>query len=239
MTRIHLENIKMKPFHQPRFQTKDFLFESHERYVLIGPSGAGKSSLLKMLALLEPADVGRIHINDQLISCNHADLSVRRQIVYVAQQEFMISGTVLDNLLIGVRIRKGNKQHYTQKATQLLKDLGLEGYENKNPNHLSGGEWQRVAIARALILSPKILLLDEPTSNLDPFHVKKIEETVQAYCTENQALLVMATHNLSQAKRMATKVLFIYEGKILTSGDTNELLSNPKSEQLRFFLEWS
>lgn len=239
MTSIHLKNIKMMPLNQPRFQTENFLFEDCERYVLIGPSGAGKSSLLKILALLEAQDEGEIRIHNQLVSCNHADLSIRRQIVYVAQQEFMISGTVLDNILIGVRFRKGDKVFYTEKAISLLKDLGLEGYENKDANHLSGGEWQRVAIARALILSPKILLLDEPTSNLDPFHVKKIEETVKKYCETNHALLVMATHNLSQAYRMATKILFIYEGKIRVFGDKEQLLSEPEDEKLKTFLEWS
>ena len=222
---------------------------------IIGPNGAGKTTIFNLISGIYPLDSGTMYLDDQEFTGKEQYQIALMGIARTFQNIRLFKGlnclenvmTALDsrsktNLLDVAFLSKRKareEKEGRERAMEELKWVGLEKVAREKPENLSYGHQRRLEIARALVQQPKILLLDEPTSNLDPFHVKKIEETVQAYCTENQALLVMATHNLSQAKRMATKVLFIYEGKILTSGDTNELLSNPKSEQLRFFLEWS
>lgn len=209
-----------------------------KRYVIIGPSGAGKSTLLKCIATLQPYSSGEINIfNEKMEKKNKQYL--RKKMVYVAQHEVMFHGTVEDNVGLGLKFRKYSKYDRQLKIRGVLKLLGLEGYENRNVESLSGGEIQRAALARSLVLEPELLLLDEPTANLDPFNVQLMERAITKYCEDKGATLLLATHNINQAKRIGQHVIFIVNGKVGEFGYLPKQLENPETKELIDFLEWA
>lgn len=209
-----------------------------KRYVIIGPSGAGKSTLLKCIATLQPYSSGEVCIfNEKMEKKNKRYL--RNKMVYVAQHEVMFRGTVEDNVGLGLKFRKYSKNKRQLKIGEVLTLLGLEGYEKRNVESLSGGEIQRVALARALVFEPELLLLDEPTANLDPLNVQLMERAITQYCEEKGGTLMMATHNINQAKRIGQHVIFIAKGKVVEFGHVPYHLENPETEELFDFLEWA
>ena len=142
---------------------------------IIGPTGCGKTTLLRIIDLIEKPSSGKIYFDGVDVSKTQKDeLKYRRKIGMVFQKPVVFKGTVLENIQYGLKVRNCEKESYNDKIIGLLKSLGLEGYEDRNASTLSGGETQRIALARALIIEPEILLLDEPTANLDPLSTDKI-----------------------------------------------------------------
>jgi tungstate transport system ATP-binding protein len=207
------------------------------RQVIFGPSGAGKSTLLKCIATLQPFSSGEVMLFDKKLDKKNLH-SLRNRMVYVAQHEVLFNGDVGYNVGLGLSFRKIKKEERQTQIRQVLKLVGLEGYEKRNVESLSGGEIQRVALARALVLKPELLLLDEPTANLDPFNVQLMERAILHYCENHGATLILATHNMNQAKRMGQQGIFIVKGKPTETGTIPALIDNPSSHELREFLEW-
>lgn len=211
----------------------EFEIESGEVLAVLGPSGAGKSTLLRLLNFLEIPSEGKVVFEGQTAG---GDLSIeeRRRVTMVFQHPVLLRRSVAANLRFGAALR-GEKLS-EQVLHQWLSKLGLEHLENQSAAKLSGGEAQRVALARALLTSPDVLLLDEPTANLDPYNVGLIESIVQEDNRSRQTTVVIATHNIFQARRLADRTALLLNGKLVEVGETEPFFSNPEREETAAFI---
>ena len=211
-----------------------------EVVALIGSSGAGKSTFLRSLNYLEAPDSGRIKIEDFEVDFEHISqdqiLTLRRKLAMVFQQ-FNLFGrkTALENVKEGLIVVKGlSDQEATKIAREELAKVGLSDRENHYPRHLSGGQKQRVALARALAMKPEVLLLDAPTSALDPELVGEVEKSI-ANAAKSGQTMVLVSHDMSFVAQVADKVLFLDKGRIIESGTPEEIMQHPKEERTKEF----
>jgi tungstate transport system ATP-binding protein len=198
---------------------------------LLGINGAGKTTLLRILAGLEKQDKGSMLLNGQKIEGKE----LRQIASLVFQRTAMFSRSVYDNLAYGLKIRGKKDAEIREDIAQALQAVGLRNFEKRKAKRTSGGEQQRIALARAFLLNPKILLLDEPTANLDPNSATIIERAVMGRI-KAEGIVILSTHNLSQAKRMANEVVHLYGGRIVEVGGSEDFFSNPESEISRRFI---
>jgi tungstate transport system ATP-binding protein len=199
--------------------------------VLIGVNGAGKTTLLRIIAGLEEPDKGTILFNDKSITAKE----LRQIATLVFQRTAMFSRSVYDNLAYGLEIREKKEHEIREKITQALNTVGLRNFEKRKAKKLSGGEQQRIALARAFLLEPTILLLDEPTANLDPNSATIMERAIMAR-RKKDSIIIMATHNLSQAKRLGDEIIHIYNGKVIEKANPEAFFGNPQNEVTRKFI---
>jgi tungstate transport system ATP-binding protein len=193
-----------------------------EILALLGPNGSGKTTLLKILAsIFRPTD-GEIHFDGAKVTDQNVE-KMRMESTLVFQKTILFSGTVYDNITYGLRMRRVPKKEIDEKVAQVLKLVKLEGFEKRSARKLSGGEQQRVALARALVLNTRLLLLDEPTANLDPKNAGIIEEAIATANRELKTTIVMATHNMFQAKSLPHRIALISDGKIGEVGPPTEI----------------
>ena len=203
---------------------------------IIGPTGCGKTTLLRIIDLIEKPSSGKIYFDGVDVSKTPKDeLKHRRKIGMVFQKPVVFKGTVLENIQYGLKVRNREKESYNDKIIGLLKSLGLEGYEDRNASTLSGGETQRIALARALIIEPEILLLDEPTANLDPLSTDKIEAMIEDIRKKKETTIVMATHNLIQGQRLCDEIAIINK-RIFQIGKPEEIFRQPKNSFVADFV---
>lgn len=206
--------------------------------VIIGASGSGKSTLMRCINLLEELSDGQILLENEDISCYGIDLdSVRGKIGSVFQAFNLFPHlTVLENITLAPRlVLKQSKEDARSAALTLLRRFGLEDKADAYPNLLSGGQQQRVAILRAIATQPKILLLDEVTSALDPVLIAEVLSLI-AELKRDGITMIISTHEMGFAKRIADKVIFLSEGRICESGTASEIFENPQSDELKRFL---
>jgi len=201
----------------------NFRVEHGEVFAVIGPNGAGKTTLLRILDLLDMPTGGTIYFNGVAVDYEKNLLALRRRITIVFQQTVLFNTSVFNNVSYGMKIRGENKRNITKKVKEMLQLVHLEGFERKNALALSGGEAQRVALAQALIVEPELLLLDEPTANLDPKNASIIEEALSWINKEQKTTLIMTTHNMAQAQNLADKVALLFNGKITKIGSAKEV----------------
>jgi tungstate transport system ATP-binding protein len=199
--------------------------------VLIGVNGAGKTTLLRIIAGLEKQDRGSILFNGK----NVTDKELRQIATLVFQRTAMFSRSVYDNLAFGLKIRGKSDLEIKEKITEALHNVGLKNFEKRRAKKISGGEQQRIALARAVLLETKILLLDEPTANLDPNSAIIIERAIMSR-RHQDTIIIMATHNLSQAKRMGDEIVHVHEGRLIEVASPREFFENPRSEITRKFI---
>jgi len=193
-----------------------------EIFALLGPNGSGKSTLLKILAFLEKPSKGEVYFGGKKVTDKNM-LQMRMESTMVFQKTILFSSTVYDNVVYGLKIRKMPKIKADKEVSRALRLARLEGFEKRYAKKLSGGEQQRVALARALVLNTKILLLDEPTANLDPKNASIIEEVIAEANRELKTTIVMATHNMFQAKNLPHRIALINDGKISEVGTPPEI----------------
>jgi polar amino acid transport system ATP-binding protein len=210
----------------------------HEVVCLIGASGSGKSTLLRCLNLLEHVDGGSIEIDGQVITNGKVDVNVLRRKIGIVFQAYNLFPhmTVLQNVTLApVKTgRVGSRQAHGE-AMELLNRIGLADKADEFPDRLSGGQQQRVAIVRALAMGPKLMLLDEITSALDPQLVAEVLQLVRELA-EVGMTMILATHEMSFAREVADKVCFLDAGVILEEGPPAEIFSNPQEPRTRQFL---
>lgn len=205
---------------------------------IIGPSGAGKSTLLRIINRLEQPTKGSVVFSGCDVWCEQGkSLEIQRKMTMVFQKPTLLDRSVYDNVAIGLVARKENKKVTEEKVMTALKTVGMQDFRHHKAKNLSGGESQRVAFARAMVLDPEVLLLDEPTANLDPANVRMLEDYIQTMNEEKNTTFIMVTHNLFQAKRVATHVAFLYEGNFVEWGSTPAIFESPKQTQTQDFLE--
>lgn len=229
--RLQLEDIEKNYRSLKALDDVSFGVEGGRIIVLVGVNGAGKTTLLRIIAGLEKQDKGNILFNDESIG----DSELRQVATLVFQRTAMFSRSVYDNMAFGLRIRGKSESEVKEKVTGALHDVGLKDFEKRKAKRTSGGEQQRVALARGFLLEPRILLLDEPTANLDPHSATIIENAILKR-KNREKIIIMATHNLNQAKRLGDEIIQIHAGKIIEKASTNEFFENPKSEITRKFI---
>ena len=196
--------------------------ETGKIYAVVGPNGAGKTTLLNVLAGLDEPTDGMVFFQGQVIDCkSNLITDIRRHITMVMQDPMLFHTTVEKNIAYGLRVRSMDKKARNEKVIESLKMVGLSGFEKRKAYQLSAGETRRVALARALVLNPKVLLLDEPTANIDRQNAEVIEKLIQRIKSEQQTVIVMTTHDLSQAYRLADKIISLLFGRVVESSPEN------------------
>ena len=211
----------------------------HQVVCLIGPSGCGKSTLLRCINGLEQIQDGEIKLGGDRVSGPGVDLNKLRQQVGIVFQSFNLFPhmSVLENVTLApTKVLGQSSDQAEAKAMVLLKRIGLEAKALDYPDRLSGGQQQRVAIVRALAMEPKLMLLDEITSALDPELVSEVLNIVRDLATQGMTML-LATHEMGFAREVASKVCFLFEGVVHEEGPPEQIFGNPKQERTRAFLK--
>ncbi|KAB2370432.1 ectoine/hydroxyectoine ABC transporter ATP-binding protein EhuA [Actinomadura montaniterrae] len=228
----------------------DFAVEPGERVTLIGPSGSGKTTILRLLMTLEKLDDGLIWIGDDTlwhmdkggrrVPANQKHLHEMRKQVGMVFQQFNLfpNMNVLRNLTEGpVRVLGTSKDEAVERARGLLDMVGLSDKENAHPSQLSGGQQQRVAIARALAMQPRVLLLDEVTSALDPELVVGVQDLLRDIARESDLTMLCVTHEMTFAKDISNRVLMFDQGQIVEEGPPDQIFGEPAEQRTRDFLQ--
>ena len=206
-----------------------------EIFALVGPSGAGKSTLLRLLNFLEAPTNGSIRFRDAEFSASRTmPLKLSRRVTTVFQRPVLLNRSVSANVSYGLQLR--GQRDSGQQVKAVLEQVGLGNLARQQARTLSGGEAQRVALARAMILQPDVLLLDEPTANLDPYNVGLIEDIVHSLNREQSTTIVLVTHNVFQAKRLAHRVALLLEGQVVEIGDVETFFQSPRDLRTAAFV---
>ncbi|MBN6352089.1 amino acid ABC transporter ATP-binding protein [Providencia alcalifaciens] len=209
-----------------------------EVVVVCGPSGSGKSTLIKTVNGLEPIQQGEIFVNDIQVNSKKTDLAKLRSKVGMVFQHFELFPhlSIIENLTLAqVKVLNRDKKAAEAKGLKLLERVGLTSHANKFPAQLSGGQQQRVAIARALCMDPIAMLFDEPTSALDPEMINEVLDVMVELAHEGMTMMVV-THEMGFAKKVANRVIFMDEGKIVEDSKKEDFFANPQSERAKDFL---
>lgn len=218
-------------------QGVDLRVEAEEVCALVGPSGAGKTTLLRCISFLLPPDAGNVYYDEREAPDEPAGrLALRRRIVMVAQNPLLFRGTVFYNVSYGLCTRGVVDPELTERTTAALTAVGLAERADARASRLSAGEAQRVAFARAIVIRPELLLLDEFTANLDPANVAHLEHGIDAYHRDTAATILIVTHNLFQARRVATRAALLLSGGIIEASDVDAFFDHPTDERTRAFV---
>jgi tungstate transport system ATP-binding protein len=222
-----------------------------EVVTVVGPSGTGKTTLIRLFALFGPPDTGRITADgdDVWRLSDDRRLAVRRRVAMAFQEPSLFNAPVAENVTYGLRVRRswpervrarlarlGQGGSLPATAEEALETVGLEGKTDQNALSLSGGEAQRVAFARALAVEPEYLLLDEPTSNLDPRNTAVLEGAIERARERGVGVLV-ATHDMHQAERVSDRVAFVLEGELVECLETERFFESPRDPRTRQFID--
>lgn len=237
---IYLKDIKKSFNQQPVLKGINLKIGKGEVVTILGPSGSGKTTLLRCLNFLEKPDEGIVQVGDIQVKSKATKreiLSLRRQSAMVFQHYNLFAHkTVLENVMEGLIVtKKYKKADAIRESKLLLEKVGLGDKHSYFPSQLSGGQQQRVGIARALALNPEVILFDEPTSALDPELVGEVLSVIKAIAQEG-ITMVIVTHEMSFAKEISDRVLFMDGGVIVEEGAPLEIFNAPKEDRTRQFL---
>lgn len=214
-TLFSLLNVELCLGNRFKLDIPQLILQPKNIYIFVGPNGAGKSTLLRLLALLSKPTQGEIWFKGENLSrCSNYQLSVfRLQLTLVEQSPYLFRGTVYYNLAYGLQIRGVCGTEQEQRISNALKTFGLSGFEQRNAQGLSGGEAQRVALARALVIEPDVLILDEPTANIDQKSLADIEAGISSL-PQQGVTVIMTTHDSDQPRRLEGTVIPICAGRL-------------------------
>ena len=229
-----LENLKKIYKERKVLDVSRLTVKQGEILALVGPSGAGKSTLLRILGFLEKPTSGQLYFHNRLCGSEWPQMAQRRKVTMLFQDPHLLRRTVYDNVEYGLKIRGNNDSG--DRVQDIIEQLGLSELTAAQARTLSGGEAQRVALARSLVIEPEILLLDEPTSNLDPYNISLIEKMISRVNREQQMTIVIVTHNVFQAKRLADRVGLLMDSKLVEVTRTAEFFDNPSQPQTAAFV---
>lgn len=207
-----------------------------DRIVIIGPSGSGKSTFLRCLNWLEIPTEGEIIFEGKSLNKTNK-MALRKKIGMIFQSFNLFANlTVIENLTLApIKTKLLDKVAAEELAMKYLKKISLTDKKDTYPDNLSGGQKQRVAIIRSLMMNPDILLVDEPTSSLDSEMIKEVLNLLKEVADDNMTMIIVS-HELDFAKEIATKILFMDQGRVVESGLPKEIFNNPKTERLKEFL---
>ena len=237
MSLIEIKDVKKSFGNNQVLKGINFEINKGDVVCLIGPSGSGKSTLLRCINLLEDFESGTINVLGQDIK-KIKDINNHRKKVGMVFQQFNLFNNlnVLENCVLAqTKVLGVKKKQAIEIALHELEKVGLKEFANAYPNTLSGGQKQRVAIARALCMKPEILLFDEPTSALDPEMVGEVLNVMKNLAKENMTMVVV-THEMSFAKEVSDKIVFMDAGVIIEEGKPEDIFNNPKNDRTKKFL---
>lgn len=209
-----------------------------EVVVVCGPSGSGKSTLIKCVNGLEPVNHGRIVVDGEEITAKGTDLTALRARIGMVFQHFELYPhmKVRDNLCLAQeKVLKRSRDEAVSRAKMFLERVGMSEHIDKHPSQLSGGQQQRIAIARSLVMDPIVMLFDEPTSALDPEMITEVLDVMVELAQEGMTMMVV-THEMGFAKKVANRVIFMDEGTIVEDRTTEEFFNAPESDRAKDFL---
>ena len=209
-----------------------------EIFALIGPSGAGKTTFLRILNLFEKPTNGRFEFDGQTANGTLLEKNrIRQRMSLLFQTPAVFDLSVFDNVAYGLKVRGFDKSTILKKVEDALEIVGISGMETQNALTLSGGEAQRMAFARAIVYDPEVLLLDEPTANLDPANVAMIEQLIKRIKDERGTTIVIATHNIPQVRRIADRVGVLLDGELIEVNSVKGIFTAPEDERSGAFLK--
>lgn len=221
----------------------DFQADTGEVIAIIGPSGMGKSTFLRCINYIERPEKGIIEIDNVKVDaekCTEKEIKQLRLKTSMVFQNYNLfkNKTVLDNVMLPMTsVQKLEEDEAKKNALQYIDQVGLMDKINEYPSRLSGGQQQRVGIARAMAVNPKLILLDEPTSSLDPELVLGILEILKNLANEHKRTMIIVTHEMRFARDIADRIVFIDDGKIKEEGTPEVLFTDPQNERTKKFLE--
>ncbi len=231
----HLDGVHMA--YGGRTVLADLALDVHQGEILalVGPSGAGKSTLLRLLNFLEAPTAGSIVYRGARFGGDHTPpLALQREVTTVFQRPILLNRRVDANVAYGLRLR--GRGDVAARVKSALEEVGLAALATQKARTLSGGEAQRVALARALVIEPRVLLLDEPTANLDPYNVGLIEEIVRRLNATHGTTVVLVTHNVFQAHRLAHRVGLLLDARLIELAEAQAFFEAPNDPRTRAFV---
>lgn len=230
--KIIIENLKKVYDGKTVLDIEQFEIKRGSLCGIIGPNGAGKSTLIKLIAGLEKASCG-----DVFYGKKPKNMPPYEIMTLVFQKPYLLRTTVFNNIAYPLQIRNYPRNEIESRTNRLLKDIGLYEFRNQKAWKLSGGETQKVALARALSFKPKLLLLDEFTSNVDPLSMAVIEKMIKKINAEEKTTVITITHNLQQAKRLCSDIMMMHNGKVIEANEANKLLYECENKRTKAFVE--
>jgi iron(III) transport system ATP-binding protein len=242
MSQVKFVGIK-KEYTTGVFAVEDFnlTINDGEFVSFLGPSGCGKTTTLRMIAGLEKNTHGKIYLGDDLVSDpeNKLFLPPEKRYVGMVFQSYAVwpHMNVYDNVAYPLKIQKRPKAEINERVIEMLRVVELNGLEKRMPNQLSGGQQQRVALARGLVMQPKVLLLDEPLSNLDAKLREKMRKDIREIQQKLKLTVVYVTHDQIEANTMSDRIVIMKSGKILQVGTPKEIKANPANDFVRDFIQ--
>ena len=231
---VKFENITKKFNETVAVDNVSCIFEAGTLTTLLGPSGCGKTTSLRIIAGLERATSGKILVDNEDVTILPA---TERDVSMVFQSYALFPNmSVIENVSYGLKMINVNKEEYTEKALETLKLVNLDGYENRMPSELSGGQQQRVAVARAIVLKPKVLLFDEPLSNLDAKLRRQVREDIREIQQKLGVTTIYVTHDQEEALAISDKVIVMNKAVIAQQGSPKDLYNFPKNKFVANFI---
>ncbi len=233
--RLVIDNVSKLYADTVALKNCSLIFEHRTFNAIVGPNGSGKSTLLKIASLLESPDSGAVkYIDNNNEQINYQIL--RKKIAVVLAGNTLFNDNVYNNVAFGLRIRKLKRSFIKKRVHKILEDLQLIDKMYSHVRSLSTGEAQRVMLARALVLEPDYLFLDEPTASLDPVNTEIIESVLKEFRNKNGSTIVMITHNMFQARRLADRIIFIYRGSIVEDTGADNFFDSPQNPLVKAFI---
>lgn len=231
-----IKKIKKSYYNRTILDINSLAIEKGLIHALIGPNGAGKSTFLRLLALLDRPSEGTIKFfGSDYSQLLREKLKWQRRMTMVLQKPVLFNQSVFNNVAYSLRVRGVPRKERKRLVEETLEWVGLSALARQNALTLSGGEAQRVALARAIIFRPDVLFLDEPTANLDPSNVIVIENLIKKINQDFGTTIVLVTHNLFQARRLAHKTIVLMEGGVVETGETEKVFSQPQDNKTQSF----
>lgn len=212
-----VENLTFGYLNKNVLDIKTLHIEKGKIYALLGPNGSGKTTLFKILNGLIKVKKGNLLFEEKPF---HRDnyKHIRSKTIYIHQNPYLLTGTVFDNVAYGLKLQKKSPAEIKEKVFSMLDRLGLQGFEKKSSNQLSTGEIQRVALARGAVLEPEVLLLDEPTANVDMESIGFIEKLITRQTGGKEKTVIFSSHNSFFTNKMSDRVIQLQKGKIESIG---------------------
>jgi len=237
MSFLSVQNLKKSYAGVDVLDIEELEIEKSRITAIIGTNGAGKSTLLYIIDGLVRPDAGKVIYNGVEHSASSTyDIETARTKAHVFQKPLMFNSSVFENIAYGLQVRGLTKSEISLKVLEAAEWTDLTSLLRRKAVTLSGGEASRVSLARALVLKPNLIMMDEPTANLDPRNVLMIEELIARINNEFGITILLVTHNMFQAKRLATSAVLLLDGKIIEQGSTQGLFENPEKEETKNFI---
>ena len=234
---LELENIVQRKNGQQILSDVDLSISRGAFFVLMGPTGCGKTTLLRLAGLIDKPFSGRMKYRSEVIPLRgKVRLRLRRRMVTVFQRPVLFRGTVISNVAWGLRLRGIPEEEISRRVSLVLEMVDMEGYRDRNSSTLSGGELQRVALARALVIEPEVLILDEPTTSLDPNLRLSLLRRLKDLHSKTGITFIMATHDFTDALSLGTHGAVMRNGRIEQTGTIDEIFYSPSTPFMASFV---